>query len=129
MAFEAILIIGNVRFDMNGCHVLLCVLMATETSVARVIRRMTNSAIRVFALVPMIERKRVLDKSRRTPSNGGMAGSAIGSKLSAMDLRIGVTRNAIGRRAAIAIIDVTLRAGDVGMFAIERKHGRMIEIF
>ncbi len=45
MTFQTILIIGNVRFDVHGCHVLLRVRVATVTGIARVIRWMTNFAI------------------------------------------------------------------------------------
>ncbi len=114
---------------MNGCHVLLGVFMAAIARIACIVRRMADFAIRVFTLVPVIERKRVLDESSGTPTCGSMTGGAISTKLTTMDLRISVTRNAIGRRATITIIDVTFRTRDGGMLAIERKHSRMIETF
>lgn len=129
MTFDAILIIGNVRFEMHGGHILLRMFMATITGVARVIRRMTNFAIRISAFVSMIERKRVFDESRRSPRGGSMASGAIGSKLSTMDLGIGMTAHAILRRATITFVDVTLDTRHRRMFAVEWKDRRVIETF
>lgn len=114
---------------MDGCHIFLRMFVTTIAGVSCVIRRMANFAIRIFALVAMIERKRVLDKSSGTPTLSSMARGAIGTELSKMHLGIGVTRHAIGRRAAIAILHMTFRARDVSMFAVKRKHRCMIEIF
>lgn len=44
-----------------------------------------------------------------------------------MNRRIGVALNALARRAAETIVDVTFGARDLGVLAVEREHGGVIE--
>jgi len=105
----------------------LRMLLATVTGVHCVVDWMAHRARGFAAPQTVIERKRVFDQTRWFPRGRRVARGAIGSKLAAMHLRIGMTARAIARHTAPLVIRMALRAFHLRVFAGERKDARVIE--
>lgn len=129
MTLGAVLETGDVGFDVNARHLIRSMIVAAITGKHCIVRGMTQIARRVFAFVSVIEWKWMLDEPRRRPPIDRVTRRTIGSELSAMHRRVGVTLHAVARRSAETIIDVTLYASDLRVFAHERKNSRVIESF
>ena len=127
MAFDAILIIDDVGFNVNGRHIRSGMIVTAIARVGDIVGDVAHLAIGIFALVAVIDRKSVFDQTRRLPTGNGMARGAIFAELSEMHLGIRMARDAIFRRAFETIIDVAFGAGDLGMFAGECVNGLVIK--
>lgn len=127
MTFGTVLDIENVYCRVHARHRVLIVLVAIVAGVYGIGGLMAHFARGLFAA--MIERERMSNQLRGTPARRSVASGARGAELPTMHRRFGMALDTISWRAAKTIVDMAFGACDLGMLAIEREDGGVIESF